>query len=70
MFAYDYPILGVFWTMLIVLPLDRLDVAAVPRIFDIFRNKDTGGFAKAMWPLFVILVPVPRRAGVPDRPGR
>ena len=57
MIAYDYPLLGVFWTMLYFF----IWVAWLMLLFrvfgDIFRNDDMGGFAKAMWSIFVILVP-------------
>lgn len=57
MLAYDYPLLGLFWTMLIVF----LWVAWIMLLFrvfgDIFSNRDMGGFAKALWSIFVILAP-------------
>jgi hypothetical protein len=57
MLAYDYPILGLFWTMMIFF----LWVAWIMLLFrvfaDIFRNHDMGGFAKALWSIFVIVVP-------------
>ena len=56
MLAYDYPILGLFWTMLILF----LWVAWIFLVFrviaDIFRS-DMGGAAKALWCIFVILIP-------------
>jgi hypothetical protein len=57
MFAYDYPILGLFWTMLIFF-LWIAWIILLFRVFaDIFRNKEMGGFAKALWTIFVILAP-------------
>ena len=57
MIAYDYPLLGVFWTMLYFF-IWVAWLMLLFRIFgDIFRNDDMGGFAKAMWSIFVILVP-------------
>jgi len=57
MFAYDYPLLGFFWTVLIFF-LWIAWIILLIRIFgDIFRNHDMGGFAKAMWSIFVIIVP-------------
>ena len=56
MLAYDYPILGLFWTMLILF----LWVAWIMLVFhvlvDVFRS-DMGGFSKALWAIFVIVVP-------------
>ena len=34
---------------------------------DIFRSHDLSGWAKALWVIFIIVVPVPRRVRVPDR---
>ena len=34
---------------------------------DIFRSHDMGGFAKFLWVIFVIFLPVPRRVRLPDR---
>ena len=57
MFAYDYPILGLFWTMLIFF-LWFAWIMLLFRVFaDIFRAHDMGGFAKALWSIFVIIVP-------------
>ena len=56
MFAYDYPILGLFWTMMIFF-LWVAWIILLFRVFaDIFRS-DMGGGAKALWSIFVILVP-------------
>jgi heme exporter protein D len=57
MFAYDYPLLGVFWTMLWFF-LWFAWLFLLFRVFaDIFRSHDMGGFAKALWVIFVIIVP-------------
>ena len=56
MLAYDYPILGLFWTMMIFF-LWVAWLILLFRVFaDIFRS-DMGGGAKALWSIFVILVP-------------
>ena len=57
MFAYDYPILGLFWTMLWFFLWIAWLMLLFKVIFDIFRSKDLGGFGKALWALFVIIVP-------------
>jgi hypothetical protein len=55
--AYDYPILGVFWTMLWFF-LWIAWIVILFRVFaDIFRSHDMGGWAKALWSIFVIVVP-------------
>lgn len=57
MLAYDYPLLGLFWTMLMFF-LFFAWIVLLFRVFgDIFRSQDMGGFAKAIWSIFVILVP-------------
>ena len=57
MLAYDYPLLGLFWTMLWFF-LWFAWLMLLFRVFaDIFRSKDMGGFAKALWSIFVIFLP-------------
>jgi hypothetical protein len=56
MLAYDFPILGLFWTMMIFF-LWIAWLFLLFRVFaDIFRS-DMGGGAKALWSIFVILAP-------------
>lgn len=56
MLSYDYPILGLFWTMLIFF-LWFAWIILIFRIFaDVFRS-EMGGWSKALWSIFVILVP-------------
>jgi Short C-terminal domain/Phospholipase_D-nuclease N-terminal len=55
--AYDYPLLGMFWTFLLFFIWIAWIVVLFRVIFDIFRSKDLGGFGKALWVIFVILVP-------------
>jgi len=57
MLAYDYPLLGVFWTFLIFM-LWVVWLIMLFKIFaDIFRSHDMGGGAKALWSIFVIFLP-------------
>jgi hypothetical protein len=57
MLAYDYPLLGLFWTMMIFF-LWFAWLMLLFRVFaDIFRSQDMGGWAKGLWTIFVILVP-------------
>ena len=57
MLAYDYPILGIFWTALIVF-IWVAWIFLLIRIFaDIFR-REMSGWYKALWTIFVILLPV------------
>ena len=57
MFAYDYPLLGMFWSMFIFFIWIAWIVILFRVIFDIFRSHDMGGWGKALWVIFVILVP-------------
>jgi hypothetical protein len=57
MLAYDYPILGLFWTMLILF-LWIAWIMLVIRVFaDIFRSDDLSGVMKAVWSIAVIILP-------------
>ena len=56
MLAYDYPILGLFWTMAIFFLWFAWLMLLFRVIFDIFRS-DMGGMSKALWSIFVIIVP-------------
>jgi hypothetical protein len=57
MLAYDYPLLGIFWTMLWFF-LFFIWIWILITIFaDIFRSHDIGGFAKALWVIFVVILP-------------
>ena len=56
MLAYDYPILGLFWTMLFVFLWVAWIMLVFRVIIDVFRS-DSGGFTKALWLIFVVLVP-------------
>jgi hypothetical protein len=55
--GYDYPLLGVFWTMVWWFLWIAWVVLLFQVIADIFRSDDMGGLGKALWAIFVILVP-------------
>ncbi|MEU6575636.1 SHOCT domain-containing protein [Streptomyces sp. NPDC046805] len=55
--AYDYPLLSAFWTMLWFFLWIMWFILLFRIIFDIFRDDTLGGWAKAGWLLFVILLP-------------
>jgi hypothetical protein len=55
--AYDYPLLGIFWTMLWFFLWFAWIVILIRVFTDIFRSHDMGGWAKALWSIFVIIVP-------------
>ena len=58
MLAYDYPILGIFWTMLMFFIWVAWLMMLFNVIFDIFRSHDMGGLAKAGWLLLVLFIPL------------
>lgn len=58
MLAYDYPILGIFWTMLILFVWISWLFIFFHVVIDIFRSHDIGGWAKAAWLLLVVLIPL------------
>ncbi len=57
MLAYDYPLLGVFWSMMIFFLWVAWFVLLFRVFADIFRSHDLGGWGKAFWCIFTILVP-------------
>ncbi len=57
MLAYDYPILGLFWTFLWIFLWVAWLFVLFQVIFDIFRSHDMGGWGKALWMIFVVLLP-------------
>jgi ABC-type multidrug transport system fused ATPase/permease subunit len=57
MLAYTYPLLNIFWTMLEFFIFFLWIWLLIVVFGDIFRSHDMGGFAKAIWVLFVIIIP-------------
>ena len=57
MLAYDYPLLGLMWTMFVFFLWIAWIVILFRTIIDIFKSHDLGGFAKACWVLFVAIAP-------------
>ncbi len=56
--SYSYPLLGAFWTILEIF-LWVLWIWILIWIFmDIFRSRDLSGWAKALWFLFVLFIPL------------
>src|ERR1700722_12065838 len=57
MVAYTYPLLSIFWTMLEFF-LFFIWIWLIISVFsDVFRSHDIGGLAKALWVIFVIILP-------------
>ena len=57
MLAYDFPILGLFWTLMFWFLWLAWILLLFKVIVDIFRSRDLGGVAKAFWALFVVVIP-------------
>ena len=58
MFAYTYPLLDLFWTMLEIFAFIVYIWLLIYIFSDIFRSDDLGGGAKMLWILFVFIIPV------------
>ncbi len=55
--AYDYPLLSVFWSMLLFFLWIMWFVLLFRVVFDIFRDDEMNGWAKAGWLVFTVLLP-------------
>ena len=57
MLAYDYPLGGVFLSMLYFFLFFIWIWILITVFMDIFRSPDLSGWAKALWCIFVIILP-------------
>ena len=55
--AADYPFMDVFWSMIIFFFWVIWIWIVVTVLIDIFRRDDIGGWAKAAWVIFVVILP-------------
>ncbi|WP_329199863.1 MULTISPECIES: SHOCT domain-containing protein [unclassified Streptomyces] len=55
--AYDYPVLGAFWTVMWIFLWILWIVLLFRIIVDIFRDDTLGGGGKTGWLIFVVLLP-------------
>ena len=55
--AADYPLLDIFWTIIIVFAWVAWFWVLIMIISDLFSRHDIGGWGKALWMIFVILLP-------------
>ena len=55
--AADYPFLNVLWTMILFFAWVIYIWIAITVLIDVFRRHDIGGFTKAAWVVFVIVLP-------------
>ncbi|MFL5876048.1 MAG: SHOCT domain-containing protein [Solirubrobacteraceae bacterium] len=55
--AADYPFLDILWSMIIFFAWVIWIWIAITVLADVFRRHDIGGWAKAAWVVFVIVIP-------------
>jgi hypothetical protein len=58
MLAYDYPLLGVFWSITLFSIWLIIVFTVIWAFIDNFRRTDHSGVMKAVWALIIILIPV------------
>ena len=51
------PFLDIIWSMFVFFLLIAWIWVVISVVSDVFRSKDIGGFSKAFWVLFVIIIP-------------
>src|SRR6476661_2576733 len=56
--GYSYPLLSVFWTILEIFLWVIWIWILIYVFIDIFRSHDLSGWAKALWFLFVLFIPL------------
>jgi len=55
--AADYPFIDVLWTMILFFAWIAWIWIAITCFIDIFRRHDIGGWHKAAWVVFIIVIP-------------
>lgn len=58
MLAYDYPLLDIFWTMLMFFGLLLVAIIIAWCIFDNLRRSDHRGWVKAGWIVLILVLPL------------
>jgi hypothetical protein len=56
--SYSYPLLGAFWTIIEIFLWVLWFWVLITVFIDIFRSHDLSGWGKALWFLFVLLIPL------------
>ena len=56
--SYNYPILNVFWTILMVFLWVLWFWVLITVFIDLFRSRDLSGWAKALWFVFILVLPL------------
>ena len=58
MLAYDYPLLGVFWSLVLLFMFVMVGFVVIYTFIDNFRRSDHSGAAKAGWAVLIIVLPL------------
>ena len=58
MLSYDFPLLGVFWSLMILFMFVMVGFVVIYTFVDNFRRSDHSGPAKAGWALLIIVLPL------------
>ena len=56
--GYSYPVLGAFWTILMIFLWVIWFWILITIFIDLFRSRDLSGWAKALWFIFILLIPL------------
>lgn len=56
--AYTYPLLNIFWTLLMIAGIVILVFLIIWALIDNFSRHDHGGVAKVGWCIVIIFLPV------------
>jgi hypothetical protein len=56
--AYDFPLLSIFWTMLIFFGFFLMIFFIIWCFVDNFRRRDHHGLAKVVWTIVILFIPV------------
>ena len=56
--SYSYPVLGVFWTIVMIFLWVVWFWILITILIDIFRSHDLSGWAKALWLVFILFLPL------------
>ena len=58
MLAYDFPLLSIFWSMLMFFGFFLLIFFIIWCFVDNFRRRDHHGLAKAGWTILILFIPI------------
>jgi Short C-terminal domain/Phospholipase_D-nuclease N-terminal len=56
--SYSYPLLGAFWTIFIIFLWVIWFWILITIFIDLFRSHDLSGWAKALWFIFILFLPL------------